>query len=414
MKTVSGPEQGVGVAEGRQSLTNIGQHQQAAGGLRDVVRRLVLPLIPARRREWEGSWLHPDWLAASDWTANVKRVRGKHTVVVTSARHQLMSLAPPSSHLVPSPVVAIVSPSLFLNPVQQYTTHIAPVLNAVRSDAMPLSKRKLGQGLEVSSLGLGCMGMTAFYSSGKADKDECVATIRRAIELGCTFFDTAELYNVGLTKDNNEQILGEAIKGVPRDSLTITTKWGIYMAAGDIKVSATDVRKAWAIHPITAYQLEWSLWSRDAEDEIVPLCRELGIGIVAYSPLGRGFLTGAIKSPADLAEDDYRRAGQPRFAEEAFEKNMALVRRMAAIAERKGCTPTQLALAWVLAQGEDVTAIPGTKRIKYLEENLKAADVVLTPEDLKDLEEAFPHAQVVGERYAPELMATTFHYDKQM
>lgn len=318
------------------------------------------------------------------------------------------------------------------------------------------------------------MGMTAFYAgSNPVSKEECVATIKRAIELGCTMFDTAELYNVGKEKDNNEQLLGEALKGLPREQVTVCTKWGIFMAPdgqfvtdgtrahcreaiqrslrylgldyvdlyylhrkdpatpieesvramkelveeGKVKhiglseVSAADLRKAHAVHPITAYQLEWSLWSRDAEDEIIPTCRELGIGIVAYSPLGRGFLSGQIQKPEDLAEDDYRRVGQPRFAEEAFKRNLELVERLQGVAQRKGCTASQLALAWVLAQGPDVVPIPGTRRVKYLEENLGAARVQLSQEDLRELEEAFPHHQVVGTRYAaPQMAQSTFHY----
>ncbi|KAL4426698.1 hypothetical protein ABPG77_004754 [Micractinium sp. CCAP 211/92] len=343
---------------------------------------------------------------------------------------------------------------------------------------MPLPRRQLGSAdhpLDVPAMGLGTMGMTAFYTgSNPVSKEECVATIKRAIELGCTMFDTAELYNVGKEKDNNEQLLGEALQlaGVPRDEVTVCTKWGIFVAPdGQYKIdgtrahcreaiqrslrylgldyvdlyylhrkdpatpieesvramkelveegkvkhiglseaSAEDLRKAHAIYPITAYQLEWSLWSRDAEDEIIPTCRELGIGIVAYSPLGRGFLSGQIRSPDDLAEDDYRRVGQPRFAEEAFKKNLELVERLQGVAKRKGCTVSQLALAWVLARGPDVVPIPGTRRVKYLEENLGAAGVQLSQEDLKELDEAFPHQQVVGKRYAAAMMASTFHY----
>lgn len=322
-------------------------------------------------------------------------------------------------------------------------------------------------------MGLGTMGMTAFYAgSNPVSKEECVATIRRAVELGCCFFDTAELYNVGKEKDNNEQLLGEALAGVPRDQVTVCTKWGIYMSPdgqfvtdgtrahcreaiqrslrylgldhvdlyylhrkdpatpieesvramkelveeGKVKhiglseVSAEDIRRAHAVHPITAYQLEWSLWSRDAEDEIIPTCRELGIGIVVYSPLGRGFLTGQIKAPEDLAEDDYRRVGQPRFAGEAFKKNLELVERLQGVARRKGCSASQLALAWVLAQGPDVVPIPGTRRVRYLEENLGAAQVQLSQEDLRELEEAFPHQQVVGTRYGAQMAHSTFHY----
>lgn len=320
-------------------------------------------------------------------------------------------------------------------------------------------------------MGLGLMGMTAFYSTDPVPSSDCIATIRRAIERGCTFFDTAELYNVGLTENNNEQLLGEAIKGLPRDSIKIATKWGLYLKDGEFgmdgsrqscreaierslkylgvdyvdiyylhrkdpkvpieesmaamkelldegkirhigvsEVSAADLRKAAAIAPISAYQLEWSLWSRDAEAEIIPLCRELGIGIVSYSPLGRGFLSGTIKSPADLSEDDFRRVGQPRFAEEAFKKNMEMVEKLRAVATRKGCTPSQLALAWVLAQGDDVVPIPGTRRTKYLEENLSAADIVLSAEELAELSQAFAPEAVSGQRYHQADMDATFHY----
>ncbi|KAL4859186.1 putative aldo-keto reductase 2 [Chlorella vulgaris] len=337
-------------------------------------------------------------------------------------------------------------------PVHHYTQSSPSTVMA------PLPMRKLGQGFEVSCLGLGLMGMTALYSTNPVPPTDCIATIRRAIERGCTFFDTAELYNVGLTENNNEQLLGEAIKGLPRDSIKIATKWGLYLKDGEFgmdgsrqeaierslkylgvdyldiyylhrkdpkvpieesmaamkelldegkirhigvsEVSAADLRKAAAIAPISAYQLEWSLWSRDAEAEIIPLCRELGIGIVSYSPLGRGFLSGTIKSPADLSEDDFRRVGQPRFAEEAFKKNMEMVEKLRAIATRKGCTPSQLALAWVLAQGDDV----------YLEENLSAADIVLSADELAELSHAFAPEAVSGQRYDQANMSATFHY----
>eukprot|EP00877_Chromochloris_zofingiensis_P011476 jgi/Chrzof1/6582/Cz19g01250.t1 len=182
---------------------------------------------------------------------------------------------------------------------------------------------------------------------------------------------------------------------------------------GISEASPDDVRAAHAVHPLSAVQLEWSLWSRDVEEDVIPVCRELGIGIVAYSPLGRGMLTGALTSIDDLAEND-RRRNMPRFEQEAFEKNKALVEKVKAIAERKGITPGQLALAWVNAQGEDVFPIPGTKRVKYLEENVKAVGVRLTAQDLQELEQAMPAHEVVGDRYA-DMKQTSYHYykDKQ-
>ncbi|PRW59829.1 aldo keto reductase [Chlorella sorokiniana] len=314
-----------------------------------------------------------------------------------------------------------------------------------------LDKRKIG-GLEVSCMGLGLMGMTAFYATNPVPTEECVATIKEALASGVTLFDTAELYNAGKSTDNNEQLLGEAIQGLPRDQVVIATKWGIYInekgefitdgsrkhcreavekslqyldpntpieesmqamkelvEEGKIRhiglseVSPEDVRKAHAIHPVTAYQLEWSLWSRDAE---------VGWLVVQKGGSAGGFLTGAIRSPADLSEQDFRRVGQPRFAEEAFAKNMELVERMTAVAQRKGATASQLALAWVLAQGPDVVPIPGTRRIKYLKENLGAAAIQLTPEDLQELNGIFSHDKVVGERYPEPMMRLTFHYSK--
>ncbi|PRW59954.1 Aldo keto reductase [Chlorella sorokiniana] len=337
----------------------------------------------------------------------------------------------------------------------------------LRAMAGQLDKRKIG-GLEVSCMGLGLMGMTAFYATNPVPTEECVATIKEALASGVTLFDTAELYNAGKSTDNNEQLLGEAIQGLPRDQVVIATKWGIYInekgefitdgsrkhcreavekslqyldpntpieesmqamkelvEEGKIRhiglseVSPEDVRKAHAIHPVTAYQLEWSLWSRDAE---------VGWLVVQKGGSAGGFLTGAIRSPADLSEQDFRRVGQPRFAEEAFAKNMELVERMTAVAQRKGATASQLALAWVLAQGPDVVPIPGTRRIKYLKENLGAAAIQLTPEDLQELNGIFSHDKaravgelyalpmdggvVVGERYPEPMMRLTFHYSK--
>ena len=316
-----------------------------------------------------------------------------------------------------------------------------------------MQRRKLGQ-LEVSALGLGCMGMSEFY--GTADEGEAIATIHRAIELGVDFLDTADMYG----PFTNERLVGRAI-GDRRDQVILATKFGnernedgswkgingrpeyvhaacdaslerlgvdyidLYyqhrvdndtpieetvgamkelVVAGKVRhlglseASPATIRRAHAVHPIAALQSEWSLWTRDPEAEVLPTVRELGIGFVAYSPLGRGFLSGEIKSLDDLSEDDWRRRG-PRFQPENFQQNLDLVARVEEIAGEQGVTPSQLALAWVLAQGDDVVPIPGTKRRSYLEQNAAAAAVELTGEDLRRLDEAFPQGAAAGDRY---------------
>jgi aryl-alcohol dehydrogenase-like predicted oxidoreductase len=308
-------------------------------------------------------------------------------------------------------------------------------------------------GPTVSPLGLGCMGMSEFY--GAADEGEAIATIHRALELGVTLLDTADAYG----PHTNERLVGKAIAG-RRDEVVLATKFGLvrdpensrarglngtpdYVRSsceGSLERLGVDhidlyylhrvdpatpieetvgamaglvqdgkvrhiglseagpetLRRASAVHPIAALQTEYSLWSRDPEDEILPTARELGIGFVAYSPLGRGFLSGQIQSPEDLGPDDFRRFS-PRFQGENFQRNLELVRAVQEIAADKGCTPSQLALAWVLAQGDDIVPIPGTKRRGYLEENMAALDVELTPGDLERIEAAVPRA--VGDRY---------------
>jgi aryl-alcohol dehydrogenase-like predicted oxidoreductase len=318
-----------------------------------------------------------------------------------------------------------------------------------------MKTRTLGQGLEVSAMGLGCMGMSEFY--GGADEYEAIRTIHRALELGIDFLDTADMYG----PFTNEKLVGRAIAG-RRDGVVLATKFGnvrgengerlgingspeyVHNACdaslrrlgvdhidlyyqhrvdqtvpieetvgamaelvqqgkvrhlGLSEAAPATIRRAHAVHPITALQTEYSLWSRDPEEQILPTVRELGIGFVPYSPLGRGFLTGRFQRTDDLAEDDFRRS-HPRFQGENLERNLELVHRVRAIAEEKGCTPGQLALAWVLAQGEDVVPIPGTKRVKYLEENAGALDVQLTEDDLRRLDEAAPRGAAAGERYA--------------
>ncbi|NUN65260.1 aldo/keto reductase [Pseudanabaena biceps] len=325
-----------------------------------------------------------------------------------------------------------------------------------------MKTRKLGnQGLEVSELGLGCMGMSEFYGSG--DEQEAIATIHHALDLGVTFLDTADMYG----PFTNEKLVGRAIKD-RRDRVILATKFGnvrsveggwlgingkpeyvkqscdaslqrlgvdvidlYYQHRVDVTVPIEEtvgamaelvqqgkvrylglseaapatIRRAQAIHPISALQTEYSLWSRDPEDEILPTLRELGIGFVPYSPLGRGFLTGAIASPDDFAPDDYRRRS-PRFQGENFAKNLELVEQVKAIANEKGITAGQLALAWLLAQGDDIVPIPGTKRRKYLEENIGAATVTLTDEDINRINVVAPQGVAVGDRYPAQNMSS--------
>ncbi len=324
-----------------------------------------------------------------------------------------------------------------------------------------MQTRRLGSsGPEVSALGLGCMGMSEFY--GSADEAESIATIHRALDLGCTFLDTADVYGP-LT---NEDLVGRAIRG-RRAEVVLATKFGIvrdpedrlvrsingrpeYVAqccdaslgrlgvdvidlyyqhrvdpgvpieetvgamaelvrAGKVRflglseANAGTLRRACAVHPIVALQSEYSLWTRDPEDGVLAACRELGVGLVAYSPLGRGFLTGQIRRPEDLAADDYRHLS-PRFQGDNFARNLALVERIREIAAEKKCLASQLVLAWVLAQGPDIVPIPGTKRRKYLEENLAALAVELTPADLARIEEVAPRCAVAGARYPAAMM----------
>ncbi len=324
-----------------------------------------------------------------------------------------------------------------------------------------MKMRKLGQGgPEVSAVGLGCMGMSAFY--GGSDEAQSIAVIHRALDLGVTLFDTAEMYG----PHTNEVLLGKALKG-RRDQAFIATKFGINRQAdgsaitdgspanvrravegslsrlgvdhidlyyqhrvdpntpieetvgamgelvkegkvrflGLSEAAPATLRRGYAEHSITALQTEYSLWSREPEDELLATVRELGIGFVPYSPLGRGFLSGDIKSIDDLAPDDFRRTN-PRFSGDNFQKNLDLVAAVGAIAADKGVTAAQLALAWVLAQGEDLVPIPGTRRIATLEQNVAAADIVLTADDLARIEAVFPRDAAAGERYAPGGMSS--------
>lgn len=320
---------------------------------------------------------------------------------------------------------------------------------------MAIPTRYLGaQGLRVSALGLGAMGMSEFY--GETNDQESIATIHRALDLGVTFIDTADMYGVG----HNEQLVGRAIHD-RRDTVVLATKFGnvrgpngerlgidgspeYVMKACDASLkqlgvahidlyyqhrvdpdtpieetvgamsrlveegkvrylglseaAPATIRRAHAVHPIAALQTEYSLWTRDPEEEVLPTVRELGIGFVAYSPLGRGFLTGQIRRPEDLADDDFRKHS-PRFQGENFQRNLDLVDKVRELAERKGCKPSQLALAWLLAQGDDIVPIPGTKRVRYLEQNAAAADVELDADDLRRLDEAFPKGVAAGDRY---------------
>jgi len=320
-----------------------------------------------------------------------------------------------------------------------------------------MDQRTLGtEGLAVSAEGLGCMGMSEFY--GTTDEAEAIATIHRALDQGVTFLDTSDIYG----PHTNEQLVGQAIAD-RRDEVVLATKFGIVrdpenparrgvngrpdyvlrscdaslrrlrvdhidlyyqhrvdpgvpieetvgamaelVDAGKVRflglseAGPDTIRRAHAVHPISAVQTEYSLWSRDVEDEVLPAMRELGIGLVAYSPLGRGFLTGQITSPDDFEPDDFRR-NSPRFMGENFARNLELVKRIRQIAADKDCTPGQLALAWVLARGEDVVPIPGTKRRRYLDENVQATEIELTDEDLGRIEEAAPVGAAAGDRYA--------------
>jgi aryl-alcohol dehydrogenase-like predicted oxidoreductase len=321
---------------------------------------------------------------------------------------------------------------------------------------MDMQTRELGKsGLKVSAIGLGCMGMSEFY--GPSDEEQNIATLHRAIEIGITFWDTSDMYGIG----HNEKLVGRALQG-HRDQVVLATKFGVtrgadgsftgvdgrpeyvrqacdaslqrlgidhidlyYQHRVDPKVpieetvgamaelvregkvrylglseaAAGTLRRAVKVHPIAALQSEYSLWTRDQEDENLPACRELGVGLVAYSPLGRGFLSGAVKDVNTLTENDWRRSN-PRFQGENFEKNQVLAERVREIAGEKGCTPAQLALAWLLAQGPDIVPIPGTRSQSRLQENAAAAEITLSADELTRIAEALPRDLVAGDRYA--------------
>ena len=329
-----------------------------------------------------------------------------------------------------------------------------------------MKTRTLGQGLQVSALGLGCMGVSAAYGAPMAEAD-AVDLLRGAVERGVTFFDTAEVYGPYV----NEEVVGRALAPL-RDQVVIATKFGFQfdgavasgafritglnsrpehiqavadaslkrlgiaqidlfyqhrvdpevpiedvagavgelVAAGKVKhlglsePGADTLRRAHAVHPVTAVQNEYSLWTRDPEAAVLPACRELGIGFVPYSPLGRGFLTGAIAAPDQLGENDYRRTN-PRFQGEAFDRNLSLVETLKRLAAAQGCTPAQLALAWLLHQGEMIVPIPGTTKLSRLEENIGATDIILSPDDLAEIAAAVPETAVAGQRYDERGMA---------
>jgi aryl-alcohol dehydrogenase-like predicted oxidoreductase len=336
-------------------------------------------------------------------------------------------------------------------------------MNSTSRVTTPLRQRRLGKtGPFVSELGLGCMGMSEFYDPSQMDDAESIRVIHRYIDAGGNFLDTADMYGSG----RNEELVGRALAG-HRDAVVLATKFGnvrgpkgeFLGVRGDaayvrsaceaslrrLKVNTIDlyyqhrvdptipieetvgamaelvrvgkvrylglseaspatIRKAAQVHPIATLQTEFSLWSREPAEAVLPTVRELGIGYVAYSPLGRGFLTGQFRTLEDLPPDDYRR-NSPRFQGENFRRNLELVRKIEELARTRGCTPSQLALAWVLAQGDDIVPIPGTKRVRYLEENLGAASVQLTRDELRAIDAAFPAGATAGERYHPQGLA---------